>query len=94
MKSKEVQSFYIYKLTTQDVIRNAVQEDGEIVYKVNLSYGQALRNAQIVGIGDSQVLMQLREIAGSTYTPRSLRELEERKEELQNEVNTEENAKE
>lgn len=94
MKSKEVQSFYIYKLTTQDVVRNAVQEDGEIVYKVNLSYGQALRNAQIVGIGDSQVLMQLREIAGSTYTPRSLRELEERKEELQNEVNTEENAKE
>lgn len=94
MKSKEVQSFYIYKLTTTEVVRNKVIEEGEEVYRVNLTYGQALRNAQVVGIGDSQVLMQLREIAGSTYTPRDLRELEIRKEELQKAPNTEENTKE
>lgn len=93
-KSKEIQSFHIYKLTTTDIIRNEVMEDGKVVYRVNLTYPQALRNAQVVALGDNQTMMQLREIVGSNYSPKALAILEKRKEELMSSPNTESNLKE
>ena len=84
---KEVQSFYIYKLKTSDIVKNAVVEEGEVVYRVELNYSQALKNGQLVALGDNQVMMKLRELVGSDYSPKKLRELEKEKEELMNSPN-------
>ena len=93
-KIKEVQSFYIYKLKTTDIVKNAVVENGEVVYKIDLTYSQAVKNGEVVALGDNQVMMQLREITHSDYSPKKLRELEKRKEELQDSASTPENLQE
>lgn len=93
-KHKEVQSFYIYKLTTTEIMKGAVIENGKAVYRIDLAYSQAIKTGQVVAIGDSQVLMQLREISGSEYSPKKLFELEKRKAELQEAPANENNTKE
>lgn len=91
-RTKEIQSFYIFKLTTTDIVKNEVIENGKVVYRVNLSYQQAIRGGQVVGLGDNQVMMQLRELTKSKYTPYALRQLEEQKENLLKSPNTLENV--
>lgn len=91
MKRKEIQPFYIYKISTEDIMKSAKIEGSDIVYDMKLTYQEALSGANIVAIGDNQVLMQLRKIMGKPFVRDELRNLEKEKYTLQHSPTSAEN---
>lgn len=88
-KKKGVQSFYIYKINSKDIVNTAFENDeGKIEYSLNLDWKQAVKTGRVVSLGDCQVLMQLRKLTQSTYSAQGLKQLLTLREEIKKDLGT------